>query len=262
MAAARRGFIAVTWDMIGLGDDRYGDDFYVENPILQHTSPYNTVIQTYNSIRLLDYLLSENARYKVNENYVAMTGVSGGATQTMYHAMFDSTRLTASIPVAMISAYFPGTCKCENGINALRTRNLRSNNVERIATFAPNPLLIISVGTDWTRRTPDVEVPLLSHIYSFFNTNDFNAESNFENAHFQVGRHDYDHEKRVAALDFLVRQWGLSGIYTKPYCIEEDYGVLLSPEELRTFTTTSGLSRPDNFVTSNRQLFDLIRIND
>jgi len=137
-AFAQRGFLVASWDMVGRGDDK----------LLTHYDNYNTVIQTWNSIKLLSYLLSERftaeSSYQIDERYVAVTGASGGGTQAVYMSLLDD-RLTASIPVVMVSAWSSGYCQCENGVNALRKRNrlgvttFKTNNAERVAAFAQAP---------------------------------------------------------------------------------------------------------------------------
>jgi len=243
-AFAQRGFLVVAWDMIGRGDDN----------VLAHHDNYNTVLQTWNSMKLLSYLLSARftaeSSYQIDRRYVAVTGASGGGTQTIHMCLLDD-RVTAAIPVAMVSAYFNGNCECENGTNAIR--GMKTNNCERIAAFAPKPLLVISDGDDWTKRNPDIEYPYLRYVYSFYG-----AESKVENFHDLDGVHDYSLPKRQAALDFLLRQWELpeNGVYDVPY-IKDTYA-LRAYEELRTFSETSGLTRPADAAQTNRELYDLI----
>ena len=251
-AFAKRGFLVAAWDMVGHGDDRIDAQHF----ILEHEDKLNTVIQTWNSVRLLSYLLSARftaeTTYRIDERYVAATGASGGGTQAIYLSVLDD-RVTASIPVVMVSAYFNGDCKCENGVNALRTWRLKSNIAERIACFAPKPLLTISDGDDWTRRNPHDETPYLQYVYSLYG-----AQAKMENFHDLHGVHDYGLVKRQTALDFLLRQWELpaNGVYDLPYT--EDTLALRPVEELRTFGASSGLSRPAEYVKSNGELYEMI----
>jgi len=247
-AFAKRGFLVAAWDMIGHGDDRID----ANNSILKHEHKLNTVLQTWNSMRLLSYLLSERftreTSYRIDERTVAATGASGGGTQAIYLSLLDG-RVTASIPVVMVSAYFNGDCKCENGVNALRSGGIKSNIAERIACFAPNPLLVISDGDDWTRRNPVDEYPYLRHVYSLYG-----SQGRVENFHDLHGVHDYNLPKRQKALAFLCRQWGLPDM---PY--EEDNYTLRPVEELKTFSASSGLARPADAVTSNGELYARIQ---
>jgi len=251
-AFAKRGFLVAAWDMVGLGDDRID----AKSSILEHENKLNTVIQTWNSVRLLSWLLSERftkeTAYQIDERHVAATGASGGGTQAIYLSVLDE-RVTASIPVVMVSAYFNGDCKCENGVNALRARGIKSNIAERIACYAPKPLLVISDGDDWTRRNPRDETPYLQHIYSLYG-----AGAKMENFHDAQGVHDYGLVKRQAALDFLLRQWALpaDGVFDIPYT--EDNFALRPVEELTTFGAASGLARPADYAKSNRELYERI----
>ena len=251
-AFAQRGFLVVTWDMMGRGDDNQRS----------HYDDVNTVLQTWNSMKLLGYLLSPRftaeSSYTVDPSRVAVTGASGGGTQAIHMSLLDD-RLTASIPVAMVSAYFGGNCGCENGINAMKGEGLlgrmkfKTNNCERIACFAPKPLLIISDGDDWTKRSPDVEYPYLRYVYAFYG-----AQSNVENFHDLNGIHDYSLVKRQAALDFLLRQWELpkNGVYDDPY-IKDTY-TLKTYDELGTFGASSGLTRPADAARTNQEVYDRI----
>jgi len=93
----------------------------------------------------------------------------------------------------------------------------------------------------------------LQHVYSLYG-----AQAKMENFHDANGVHDYGLVKRQAALDFLLRQWGLpaNGVFDVPYT--EDTLALRPVEELRTFGASSGLSRPAEYVKSNRELYESI----
>src|SRR6185295_10067168 len=67
-------------------------------------------LQTLNSVRSLDFLLSLP---EVDPDRVAITGASGGGTQTMILAGIDP-RVTLSFPAVMVSTAMQGGCTCEN----------------------------------------------------------------------------------------------------------------------------------------------------
>ncbi len=67
-------------------------------------------LQTWNSVRGLDFLLSLP---EVDPQRTAITGASGGGTQTMLAAAIDD-RIQLSFPVVMVSTAMQGGCTCEN----------------------------------------------------------------------------------------------------------------------------------------------------
>lgn len=181
---AKLGCMAVTYDMVGKGEDK-------ETP---HDDKYNNGILLHNSIRILDYI--DSLDY-INKTKIAVTGASGGGSQTMLLSAMDS-RITAAIPVCMLSAHFHGGCLCEMGLNYFTGKNFKTTTAEIAAMFAPKDMLVISIGTDWTKNTPNVEFPYLQEVYSLYG-----AKGKVKNAHFKDEEHDYGPSKRAAAIEFL-----------------------------------------------------------
>jgi len=190
---ARMGIISASWDIFA-----WGESLLQFDGSLHRLSAANT-IQTLNTLRILDYLLSLK---EADNTRVGITGGSGGGSMTMMIAAMDD-RITLSIPTVMLSSYFVGGCPCESGMPAHLCGN-RTNNAEIAAMFAPKPQLILSDGKDWTHVVPELEFPFLQRTYGFYN-----AENNIENEHFPTEGHDYGPSKRKAMYRFVAKHFNL-----------------------------------------------------
>lgn len=217
-AFAEMGAIAFTWDMYGMGEDT----------VHQHLSIESFKMQTFNTLRILDYISSLPM---VDTNRIAITGASGGATQTFVASAIDS-RIDVSVPTVQVSAHFFGGCACESGVPVHKCGDFETNNVEFAACFAPKPLLLISDGDDWTKNVDKVEYPYVKNIYSMFNSAD-----NVENAHFADEVHNYGPSKRKAAYVFLAKHLNLNidNILDKDGEIDESFVQLLDTTQLKVF---------------------------
>jgi hypothetical protein len=115
-------------------------------------------LQTWNAVRSLDFLLSLP---EVDPERTAITGSSGGGTQTMLLAAIDE-RIKLSFPVVMVSTAMQGGCTCENA-SLLR---IDTGNVEFAALFAPKPQGM-NTANDWTKELatkgfPEPSIPSLA----------------------------------------------------------------------------------------------------
>src|SRR5206468_4262871 len=130
---ARMGCVVFHYDMVGNADSKS----------IAHRAGFTDVeaelrlqsfmgLQTWNSIRSLDFLLSLP---DVDPKRIGVTGASGGGTQTFILCAIDD-RPAAAFPAVMVSTAMQGGCVCEN-CSYLRQD---TGNVELAALFAPKPL--------------------------------------------------------------------------------------------------------------------------
>src|SRR5205807_5057206 len=113
-------------------------------------------LQTWNSIRSLDFLLSLP---DVDASRVGVTGASGGGTQTFILGAIDD-RVTAAFPAVMVGTAMQGGCVCEN-CSYLR---IGTGNIEIAGLFAPKPLGM-SGADDWTIDIETKGLPELKALY-------------------------------------------------------------------------------------------------
>ena len=96
-------------------------------------------LQTYNSIRALDFL---SELPDVDPQRIAVTGASGGGTQTFILCAIDP-RPAVAFPAVMVSTAMQGGCTCENACYL----RIGTGNVELAALIAP-----AAAGHDGRRR--------------------------------------------------------------------------------------------------------------
>jgi hypothetical protein len=205
---ARMGAVVFSYSMFGWGGEsswQLDTTAIIEKPdtafiYKNHSIPLALTMQTWNSIRAVDFL---ETLTDVDNSKIAITGASGGGTQTFLLAALDD-RISVSVPVVMVSCHFFGGCNCESGLPVHQSANHNTNNTEIAAMIAPKPMLMISDGADWTKNEPTVEYPFIRRIFSFYN-----SENNVENAHFPDGVHDYGYAKRIPVYNFMAKHLGL-----------------------------------------------------
>ena len=161
---ARMGCIVFFYDMVG----------YADSQKIKHREGFTDVeaelrlqsfmgLQTWNSIRALDFVLSLP---DVDPARVGITGASGGATQSFVLGGIDD-RLAVAFPAVMVGTAMQGGCVCEN-CSYLR---VGTGNVELAGLFAPRPLGM-SGADDWTINLETKGLPQLKELYKLYDAED------------------------------------------------------------------------------------------
>ena len=231
---ARMGAVVFAYDMVGYGDSK--------NAGFEHNRPKALKLQLWNSIRAVDYLTS---REDVDPKRLAVTGASGGGTQSFLLTAVDD-RIAVSVPTVMVSAHFFGGCNCESGMPIHKSDSHETNNTDIAALAAPRPQLLISDGKDWTKNTPKVEFPYIQNVYSLYD-----AQGKIEYAHFPEEGHDYGLSKRLAAYKFLAKhlELAIKRVSKPDGSIDESFVVINKNEDLYVFNDEH--PRPAHAITGD-----------
>ena len=239
------GTIVFTWDMVG----------YACNTQIKHHVESANMLQTWNSIRSLDFILTHPY---VDPKRVGITGGSGGGTQTFILTAIDD-RICFSAPCVMVSSFFYGGCVCESGMpihkGIVDGVEYKTNNAEISAIAAPRPQLITSIGKDWTRMVPKWEYPFIKRIYGLFGIEEENL---VKNAHFENEVHNYGPSKRQAAYKFFMKYFGID---TKPFSNQDgiiDESLIVVEDESALYVFTDEHPRPKSALGSEEEILDVI----
>ena len=217
---ARQGMVAFSYDMAGYNDTRQVDHKFASAPanLLWNISLMG--LQTWNSIRALDFL---EALPDVDRKRLACTGESGGGTQTFMLGAIDD-RLAAQGPIVMVSHSMQGGCLCENA-PGLR---VDYSNMEFAAAAAPRPQVIVAATGDWTKKTMEVEGPSIASVYALLG-----KTNRFHYAIFDFP-HNYNQSSRQEVYGFF-NEWllGQSGpVRETAYQKEPDADLLVFKDGL------------------------------
>lgn len=171
-------------------------------------------LQTWNSIRSLDFLLSLP---DVDSSRIGVTGASGGGTQTFILGAVDP-RPTVAFPAVMVSTAMQGGCTCENACGL----RIDTGNVEIAALFAPKPLGMTGAD-DWTKEMATKGFPELQQHYAMLGHPD---DVQFRPLN-QFG-HNYNYPSRAVMYGFMNRHLKLGA--TDGALVEKDYQRLTSEQ--------------------------------
>ena len=151
--------------------------------------------------------------------------------------------------MVMVSYRHFGGCICELGMPIHEHNGFKTNNVEITACHAPKPLLLVSVGTDATETTPEIEFPSIQYIYNIFGTPEM-----IENAHLPNDYHGYDKNKRAAVYPFLAKHLNLDlgKVMNQDGSLNEEGIVIEDIETLYTFNASQPL--PNHAIRNNNDI--------
>lgn len=222
---ARMGCVVYHWDMIGYCDSvqinfdrahRFGkqpkesevaeDGWLLFSPLAESHAQSIPGLQTLAGMRGVDFLLSLP---EVDSSRIAITGASGGGTQSFITAALDS-RIALAFPAVMVSTGMQGGCTCETS-SLLRTG---TGNVEMAGLIAPRPLGL-TTANDWTKNMPSDGFPELQKLYEMFGAKDKVAL--YPGAHFP---HNYNHVARVSMYGWVNKHFKLG---LKEPVLERDF---------------------------------------
>lgn len=191
---AKMGAVVVSVDLLGYGESQLAVDGK------DHRNSVAITLHALQNKALLDYFC---AQPDIDLNRIAVTGASGGGSQTMFLTALDD-RVCVSAPVIMVSSYFMGGCGCESGL-PIGWCGGGTNLAEIAAMAAPRSMLIVSDGRDWTQQVDQYEYPFIKRTYGFYG-----KESSVYNVHLSKEKHDYGPSKRFAVYEFMARELGLN----------------------------------------------------
>ena len=228
---ARMGCVVWQWDMLGNSDAlQLSADlvhgFKKQRPEMNTTENWGLFspqaeahlqsamgLQTWNSIRSLDFLLSLP---EVDPERIACTGASGGGTQTFILSAIDP-RVKLAFPAVMVSTAMQGGCTCENS-SLLR---VGTGNIEFAGLFAPKPQGM-TTANDWTKEMATKGFPDLKQLYTLLGAP--NNVTLHRGEHFP---HNYNAVSRCAFYGVLNKHFKLG---LKEPVIERDYSRLKREE--------------------------------
>ncbi|MFT7640938.1 MAG: dienelactone hydrolase, partial [Pirellulaceae bacterium] len=221
---ARMGCVVFHYDMIGYADSQQisyelahrfakqrpemnsAENWGLFSPQAESNAQCVMGLQTHSSIRAVDFVSSLP---DVDPSRIAVTGASGGGTQSFMLAAVDP-RIAVAFPAVMVSTAMQGGCTCENA-SLLR---VGTGNVEMAALFAPKPLGVTGAN-DWTLEMPTKGFPDLQKHYNMLG-----AKNNVMMIHLPHFNHNYNYVSRAAMYHWMNRHLKLG---LQEPIVEEDF---------------------------------------
>jgi hypothetical protein len=230
---ARMGCVVFHYDMVG----------YADSTAIEHRKGFTDAdaelrlqsflgLQTWNSIRSLDFLLSLP---EVDPQRIGVTGASGGGTQTFLLCAIDD-RPSVAFPAVMVSTAMQGGCVCENASHL----RVGTGNIEIAGLFAPKPLGMTGAD-DWTIDIERKGLPELKALYKLYD-----AEDRVLARCFPQFKHNYNQVSREVMYNWFNKHLKLG--QTEP--IVEKPFTPVPPKELSVYD--AGHPRPADSVDAER----------
>jgi dienelactone hydrolase len=230
---ARMGCVVFQYDMVGNADSKQ----------ISHANGFTDVeaqlglqsfmgLQTFNSIRALDFLTSLP---DVDTKRIGVTGASGGGTQTFILCAIDD-RPAVAFPAVMVSTAMQGGCICENCCYLRQG----TGNVEFAGLFAPKPLGMVAAN-DWTKEIEKKGLPELKGLYRLYD-----AEDRVIGRAFLQFEHNYNQVSREVMYNWFNEHLKLG----LPQPIAEKPFAPVPPKELSVYDAVH--PRPADATDSNK----------
>jgi dienelactone hydrolase len=232
---ATLGCVVFHYDMLGHADSKaipHREGFLDAEAQLRLQSTMG--LQTYNSIRALDFITSLP---DVDAKRLGVTGASGGGTQTFILCAVDD-RPAVAFPAVMVSTGMQGGCVCEN-CSLLR---VGTGNVELAALFAPKPLGMTGAN-DWTVELASRGLPELKALYRLYGAEDKVAGTVYS----QFG-HNYNGASGLVVYEWFNKHFNLG--HQTP--IKELPFIGLSSRELTVYDAKHPRPKDEKDVTALR----------
>ncbi|MHB8903199.1 MAG: alpha/beta hydrolase family protein, partial [Thermoguttaceae bacterium] len=205
---ARMGCVVFHYDMVGYADSvqlahrpglrpamNTSENWGYFSPQAELRLQTMMGLQTYNSVRALDWF---ETLPDVDPKRIAVTGASGGGTQTFILCAIDP-RPAVAFPAVMVSTAMQGGCTCENA-SYLR---VTEGNIGLAALIAPRPLGMTGAD-DWTVEIATKGLPELKTLYALLGHADLVQATPLNQF-----PHNYNYHSRAAMYRWVNQHLGL-----------------------------------------------------